>query len=196
MKPFEYFVIDCPEPAGAEMYRGIISDVLQDLDLIRIIGQFRVRIDPELPVFIAVGYTKKLPGLIHIGNFCNILPQPDGSLLLDVGSESSLASMLTVLWERFGRDNIDQPDRFTVVVHPHEPVSEEELSNIVVVDPGKGMYRDLIYGLQWAAPEGFKVRRQYHKNNRFYYVASEDTLSEDVVETLVAEQFAAMEAEQ
>jgi len=40
-------------------------------------------------------------------------------------------------------------------------------------------------------PEGFKVRRQYYGDEKFYLVASENTLPEDF-EDLVREKFALM----
>jgi hypothetical protein len=46
--------------------------------------------------------------------------------------------------------------------------------------------------MQYLAPEGFKVRRQYIRGERFYYVASEDTLPGDVVERMVMPLFERM----
>ena len=61
----------------------------------------------------------------------------------------------------------------------------------MVVDPSESLYKDLIYALQVIQPEGFKVRRQYYAGGKFYLVASEDTLPEDI-EDLVREKFALM----
>jgi putative methanogenesis marker protein 17 len=96
--------------------------------------------------------------------------------------------MLSILWGRYGKDYVDQPDRFSVVVHLPEGEDPREIEEIVVADPEEGLYRDLIYALQIVAPEGFKVRRQYHAGGVFYYVASENTLPQEIVDTLVAEK--------
>jgi hypothetical protein len=53
------------------------------------------------------------------------------------------------------------------------------------------MYKDLIYALLVIQPEGFKVRRQWYGDGKFYLVASEDTLPEDI-DDLVREKFAMM----
>ncbi|HQN90839.1 MAG TPA: DUF2113 family protein [Methanoculleus sp.] len=50
----------------------------------------------------------------------------------------------------------------------------------------------MIYAMQYMAPEGFKVRRQYILEGKFYYVASEDTLPGDVVERMVMPLFEKM----
>ena len=68
----------------------------------------------------------------------------------------------------------------------------ELVQSLVVADPSETLHKDIIYALQYIAPEGFKVRRQYIKDEKFYYVASEDTLPGDIVETMVVPIFAKM----
>ena len=69
---------------------------------------------------------------------------------------------------------------------------EEDLEQVVVADPGETLHKDVIYAMQYLAPEGFKVRRQYIRGERFYYVASEDTLPGDGVERMVMPLFERM----
>ncbi|PKL59477.1 MAG: methanogenesis marker 17 protein, partial [Methanomicrobiales archaeon HGW-Methanomicrobiales-4] len=56
----------------------------------------------------------------------------------------------------------------------------------------EGLFKDLIYTMQVICPEGFRVKKQSFRNGRFWFVASENTLVEDVL-PLVDEQFAIME---
>ena len=191
MRALEYFEVECPEIAGGDAYSQIAADILQDLDLIKIIGRLHICIDPETPFFLAVGLLRKLPGLARIHDSANVLKKED-KIILDIGDETYLAQLLNILWEKFGRDNVEQPDRFTVVIDSGD-ISLNEIEEMVVFDPAKGMNIDLIYALHWIAPEGFKVRKQSIKGNRFFYIASEDTLPENVVETLVKEKFALIE---
>ncbi len=191
MRALEYFEVECPEIAGGDAYRQIAADILLDLDLIKVIGRLHITIEPETPFFLAVGLLRKLPGLARVQDFINVLKKED-KIILDIGDETHLAELLNILWDRFGRDNVEQPDRFTVVIHSVD-ISVNEIEEMVVFDPGKGMNRDLIYALHWIAPEGFKIRKQSIKGNRFFYIASEDTLPENVVETLIKEKFALIE---
>ena len=62
-----------------------------------------------------------------------------------------------------------------------------------MADPSEGLYKDLIYSLQVICPEGYKVKKQNFNNGRFWFIASENTLPEDVT-SLVAGQFEIMEA--
>jgi len=187
MKGLEYFEVECVEPVGAETYRQIADDILSDLNLNQSIGRLHIYIDPETPLFLAVGVIKQMPGLVHIRDFASALRTDEG-VILDIGNETYLSPMLSILWDNYGRDLITQPDRFTVkILVPG--LDPRQIEDLIVVDPSKGMFHDIIYALQWIAPEGFKVRRQTIGEGFFSYVASENTLDEDEIDLLLKEKF-------
>ncbi|MDH7593428.1 MAG: methanogenesis marker 17 protein [Methanomicrobiales archaeon] len=190
MEALDYFQVESPEAAGAEYYKQIMADVLQDLDLVKIISRLHIFVDPKVPVFVAVGTIRKLPGMVRVRD-CGNVKVEEGRAVISIGDEKYLSSLLKVLSDTYGKQRIDQPDRFTVIV-TGEGIDGRELEEIQVADPSEGIYRDIIYAMQYGSPEGFKVRRQGVSRERFYYVASEDTLPEDVVETLVKEKFSLM----
>jgi putative methanogenesis marker protein 17 len=114
----------------------------------------------------------------------------DHKVTISIGDEKYLAPFLKILWEKFGKSHVEQPDRLTIemALERDQSVSLEDL---VVADPSEALYKDLIYAMQTIAPEGFKVRRQYYGKGKFYYVASENTLDEDI-NPLLREKFALM----
>ncbi|MDD1678560.1 MAG: methanogenesis marker 17 protein [Methanomicrobiales archaeon] len=190
MDALEYFQVESPEPAGAEYYRKIVGTVLQDLDLLKIISKLHVFIDPRIPIFVAVGVIRKLPSLIRVRDTGSVKIE-DRKATISISDETYLASLVSVLTSRFGKDRVDQPDRFTVIITSDEPIGSD-LEEVPIADPREGIYRDLVYALQYMAPEGFKVRRQDVRSDRFYYVASEDTLDDMMVRTLVRQKFSLM----
>ncbi|WP_292520292.1 methanogenesis marker 17 protein [Methanoculleus sp.] len=190
MPPLNYFVVESPDAVGREAYERIAGDVLQDLDLIKVIDRLHICVDPKVPIFVAAGLLRHMPRAIRVSDFANVNPG-EKETVLDIADETYLAPLLQKLWARFGKENVDQPDRFTVVL-PKGVVGDEELEGLVVADPSETLYKDVIYALQYIAPEGFKVRRQYIKDGKFYYVASEDTLPADIVERVVAPIFERM----
>ena len=188
MKGMEYFEVECTEPVGAETYAQIADDILSDLNLNQSIGRLHIYIDPETPLFLAVGVIKKMPGLVYIRDFASALGTEEG-VVLDIGAETYLSPMLSILWDTYGRDLITQPDRFTVkILVPG--LDPREIEDLMVIDPSEGMFHDIIYALQWIAPEGFKVRRQTISEGHFSYVASENTLDEEETAILLKEKFA------
>jgi putative methanogenesis marker protein 17 len=187
MSGLEYFVVESPEATGKAYYERIAGDVLQDLNLLQVVEKLHIYVDPKIPIFVAVGVTRKLPSQVRVRDFAAVVPL-ESRITLSIGDETYLAPLLTLLWDRYGKAYVDQPDRFTVVVTA-PGVTAQEIEDTVVLDPTGSLYRDLIYALVCIQPEGFKVRKQSYGDGRFFFVASEDTLPEDVVQTLVAEKF-------
>ena len=187
MSGLEYFVVESPEATGKAYYERIAGDVLQDLNLLRVVEKLHIYVDPKVPIFVAVGVTRKLPSQVRVRDFAAVVPL-ESRITLSIGDETYLAPLLTLLWDRYGKAEVDQPDRFTVVVTA-PGVTAQEIEDLVVLDPTGSLYRDLMYALICIQPEGFKVRKQSYGDGRFFFVASEDTLPEDVVQTIVAEKF-------
>ena len=188
MTGIEAFTHDCPEKAGGEYYERIAADVLQDLNLLRVISKLHVSVDPGIPLFIVVGVIRKLPPVVKIRDIANV-QQQGNRLILSIGDETYLAPLLKILWDRYGKSSVEQPDRWTVVITLPEG-GAEGFEDTPVYDPREDIFRDLMYAMVCIQPEGFKVRKEAYVNGKFYFVASEDTLPEDVVTRQVREKFA------
>ena len=189
MATIEYFEVECTEPLGGEYYKQITNDVLLDHNLLRVIHKLHIFIDPKVPIFVAVGVMKKVSSRVRVQDFANVNPL-EGKTILVISDETYLAPMLKVFWERFGKDHVEQPDRFTVILYD-VPASSQEIEEIVVADPSEALYKDLIYALRCIAPEGFRVRRETYGKEKFSFVASEDTLNGGA-DVLITEKFACM----
>jgi putative methanogenesis marker protein 17 len=187
MTALEYFEVECPEPLGAEYYRQITNDVLLDHNLLKVIEKLHVFIDPKVPVFVAVGTLRKITSIVRVRDFANVNPL-EGKITLVISDETYLAPMLAIFWERFGKDHVEQPDRFTVMLYDVK-MAPLEIEEIVVADPSESLFRDLIYAFRCVAPEGFRLRKEKFAKERFSFVASENTLAEDI-DALVAAKFA------
>jgi len=187
MAALEYFEVECPEPLGGEYYRQITNDVLLDHNLLKVVEKLHIWIDPRVPVFIAVGTLRKIKTIVRVGDFANVNPL-EGKITLVISDETYLAPMLKLFWETFGKEHVEQPDRFTVVLYDVK-MDPREIENLVVADPSESLFRDLIYAFRCIAPEGFRLRREKFAKEKFSFVASENTLAEDV-DALVAAKFA------
>jgi len=189
MLAVEYFEVECPEAKGAEYYKQITNDVLLDHNLLKVIDKLHIFIDPKVPLFVAAGTLKPITSRIRVRDFANVNPQ-EGKMTLVISEETYLAPMLKIFWERFGKEHVEQPDRFTVLLYDikEDPKVIEE---IIVADPSENLFKDLIYAFKCIAPEGFRLRREKYGDGRFSFVASENTLAEDI-DTIVAQKFALM----
>jgi putative methanogenesis marker protein 17 len=189
MQAIEYFVVECPEALGGEYYEQIANDVLLDHNLLRVISKIHIFIDPKIPVFVAVGTLKRIKTIVRVGDFANVNPL-EGKMTLVLSEETYLAPMLKIFWERFGKDKVEQPDRFTVNLYG-VTATPAEIEEIAVADPSESLHKDLIYALRCIAPEGFRLRSEVFTTQKFSFVASENTLAEDIG-VLVRQKFALM----
>lgn len=190
MQTLEYFEVESTEPAGGALYRRIASTVITDHDLLRVLDRLRIFIDPKVPIFIAVGITRTVPRNVIVRDFSGIT-YDGGKVTLSIADETYLAPLLKLLWEKFGKDQVIQPDRFTIELE-HKEGEGQEIEEMIVADPTEGLYKDLVYTMQVICPEGFRVKKQSFQDGKFWFVASENTLPEDVT-PLVDEQFAIMQ---
>lgn len=189
MAGLDYFEVECTED-GSDNYIKITTTVPQDHNLLGIVEGLHIYIDPQYPLFVAVGLIRPPRAAIKVSDVGNVLIQ-DGQATIAVGEERHLASMLKMLWQKLGHDNVDQPDRFTVIIKNVE--IPKDLRDWTVIDPAESLFKDLIYAIQVIAPEGFKVRRENYGKNRFSYAASENTLPAAEVEKIIANRFKIME---
>jgi putative methanogenesis marker protein 17 len=189
MQAIEYFEVECPERLGAEYYKQITNDVLLDHNLLKVIQKLHIFIDPRVPIFVAVGTLKKITSIIRVRDFANVNPL-EGKITLVISDETYLAPMLKIFWQRFGKEHVEQPDRFTVMLYD-VAMDPHEIEDIVVADPSESLFKDLIYAFRCIAPEGFRLRSEKFSREKFSFVASENTLPEDL-DSLIREKCALM----
>ena len=187
MLAIEYFEVECPEPLGAAYYKQITNDVLLDHNLLRVISKLHIFIDPKVPIFVAVGTLKKITSVVRVRDFTSVNPVGE-KITLVISDERYLAPMLKIFWQKFGKDKVEQPDRFTVILYNVE-ADARDIEDLVVADPSESLFKDLIYAFRLIAPEGFRVRSEKFSKEKFSFVASEDTLAEDLT-PLIREKFA------
>ena len=187
MLAIEYFEVECPEPLGAAYYKQITNDVLLDHNLLRVISKLHIFIDPKVPIFVAVGTLKKITSVVRVRDFASVNPVGE-KITLVISDERYLAPMLKIFWQKFGKDKVEQPDRFTVILYNVE-ADARDIEDLVVADPSESLFKDLIYAFRLIAPEGFRVRSEKFSKEKFSFVASEDTLAEDLT-PLISEKFA------
>jgi len=191
MAGMDYFKVDSTE-TGGEKYVEIATAVLQDHNLLSIIEGLHIYIDPQYPIFAAAGIIRPPRSAIRVKDVGNLLVQ-DNEATIAVGDETYLAPMLKMLWSKLGHDNVDQPDRFTVIIRNIK--IPKDLADWIVIDPSESLFKDLIYAIQVIAPEGFKVRRENYGKNRFSYVSSENTIPEKYADKILKDCFDEMESE-
>jgi putative methanogenesis marker protein 17 len=166
MSTLEYFEVESTETVGAQLYRRIASTVITDHNLLKVLERLRIWIDPQIPIFIAVGVTRTVPRMITVSDLAGVTY--DGQkITLAIADEMYLADLLLVLWKTFGKDQVSQPDRFTIEIQTGVDAATSGIEELAVADPTEGLFKDLIYSMQVICPEGFRIKRQDFDEGKF-----------------------------
>ncbi len=176
MDPLEVFKVEMPgEDYGAEKYREIIMDILQDLGLIRSIGRLYVYVDIKTPYFAVYGMIRGKQPPLTVGDVGDLL-EAEGGYQITVDDEEHMSNLIRVLWGTYGRENVEQPDRNVLVV-----LSDESPKDLVVADLETEFKRDLMDALVRIAPEGFRNRRNEMGKDSFFFLAAEETIKPELL---------------
>ncbi|MBW6518721.1 MAG: methanogenesis marker 17 protein [ANME-2 cluster archaeon] len=183
MEDDEKIIVEAPgEEVGAEVYMRVISDVLSDLALGRVIEKVRVYVDVTEPVFIFVALRHIGIASVHLKDFADLEIGDYGKhqVLIKLNKEAYIPQLLEKLWERYGRGNITHEERTLIVVETPDYMDEVDILSEMIIDEKAGEISDrIVDAMLRIIPEGFRVR--YHQMTKQYilFVASEDAIKQE-----------------
>ena len=184
MDSLEIFVVESALASEQEFYRKIIEDNLASLKLVPAIGRIKVVLRPEDSLFQMAIILRDVGTKVTTSEIADIEARPVAhEILITIKKEQYIPELLRKLWERYGKANISQPDRWTVAISTDR--AEEEaafLTEMMVADPRHRLHENLVDFAIRATPEGFRVRYHLYKGNSFIFVASEEALKHEWIE--------------
>ncbi len=168
--------VECYDSKGAEVYDLIIKQIIQDLQITRAIKDIKAFIDPRGPVcIIAIKPNKAQKHILFndIGNY-NVKKE-DNQIQLFVLDENYLPNVLNKLWDLEGREKIQQPGRYEIIIN--NPTID--LDNLVIDDPSQNLRRKLYDAIFRIIPEGFNVIQDISNDDIVAIVSTDELLNED-----------------
>jgi putative methanogenesis marker protein 17 len=184
MNPLEIFVVESAIASEQEFYRKIIEDNLASLKLAPAIGRIKVMLRPEDSLFQMAILLRDVGTRVTTADIADVEAKPvAGEIIISIKKEQYIPELLGKLWERYGKANISQPDRWTVAISTDKAKEEAAfLKDMMVADPRHRLHENLVDFAIRVTPEGFRVRYHLYKGNRFIFVASEEVLKREWVE--------------
>jgi putative methanogenesis marker protein 17 len=184
MDSLETFVVEAAIESEQEFYRKIIEDNLASLKLAPAIGRIKVVLRPEDSLFQMAIILRDVGTRVTTIDIADVDAKPVASeVMISIKKEQYIPELLGKLWERYGKANISQPDRWTVAITTDKPAEEAAfLKEMMVADPRHRLHENLVDFAIRATPEGFRVRYHLYKGNRFVFVASEEALKQEWIE--------------
>jgi len=157
----------------------VIRDVISSLNLSNTVRKMKVFMDPKEAYFIIVANLASPASPILLKDV-SVTSLKGGKIALSVFNEEYMPSILKFLWDRYGRENIEQPERLDVVINASDL---ENILTFVVEDPSSVILNKLIDAFDRIKPEGFRVTRYFYDKKSIYLIASEDTIKDEWLET-------------
>lgn len=169
-------LVECYDPQGAEVYEMIIKQILQDVQISRAINDMKVFVDPREPVFIIAIKYEKAASPITIDDFAEYkYDKEENAMYIRVKDETYLPELLQKLWEIEGREKIQQPSRFEIIIN--DP--QIELKGMPIHDPKEDLKKKLYDAIFRIIPEGFKVVRDFSTGNIISMVCSDEVIKDE-----------------
>jgi putative methanogenesis marker protein 17 len=184
MDSLEIFAVDSAIASEQEFYRKIIEDNLTSLKLAPAIGRIKVVLRPEDSLFQMAILLRDVGTRVTTIDIADVDAKPVArEIIISIKKEQYMPELLGKLWERYGKANISQPDRWTVAISTDNPEKEAAfLKDMMVADPRHRLHENLVDFAIRVTPEGFRVRYHLYKGNRFIFVASEEALKREWIE--------------
>jgi len=184
MDSLEVFDVESAIASEQEFYRKIIEDNLSSLKLAPAIGRIKVVLRPEDSLFQMAIILRDVGTRVTTNDIADMEAKPiAGEIIISIKKEQYIPELLGKLWDRYGKANISQPDRWTVTISTDQPREEEAfLKDMMVADPRHRLHENLVDFAIRVTPEGFRVRYHLYKGNQFIFVASEEALKHEWIE--------------
>ncbi|WP_094227505.1 methanogenesis marker 17 protein [Methanolobus psychrotolerans] len=185
MEALETFIVESTVQEEGEAYRSIVSDIITELILGGAIGRIKVVVRPEDSLFqmaIILRGSQPMVKLSDIGSVetGNIVKK---EVKISITEEKYLSELLELLWARYGRTKVFQPERNTLIINAEDTDSDIKfLKDMVVADPRRTLQSRLVEMAIRATPEGFRVRYHSMDSHKFVFVASEDPLKPEWIQ--------------
>ncbi len=182
MEPLEVFRVESPDKTGADAYELVTRDVLSDLELTTTLGRLWIHIDPNEPVFIFC--TRIRSGLppVCVRDMAEIEVGAPGvdKVSINIFNEEYVPQLLSTLRIKYGRGNIEQPDKKTMTIATKDPIEVAKgVADVIIADPRREIESRLADALLRITPEGFRVRHHISTESEMLFVASEDPIKSE-----------------
>ncbi len=168
----EKLEVRSPDEQGRRLIEELTYDILSDLDVTRSLYNIKIYVDPSEPVFILYGRLAVSLPSIRISDIATMTHTDDG-LRLDIKNERYANNLLDRLNERYGKADILQLDRYTILV-----ATDEDIPDDIVYEPAKELKRKIIDAIRRIAPEGYRIVKHEITNDHILFIASEEPLEE------------------
>ena len=172
-------LVECYDERGAEVYEIIIKQIFQDLVLGASVDDLKAYVNPDDPVFVLAIKMRKTSTVIKFEDVAKFKYDKQRDVTaIRVENENYLPNILKKLWMQFSRDEIYQPNRFTLELNG----DHLDLNSMVIDDPHSNLQRRVYDAIFRILPEGFKNIKDLSTEDIVTVVATDELIKDEWIE--------------
>lgn len=175
-----------------ENFESIFRQTLQDLGISRSVLSFRIIANPGAPYFLISIRLGRARSAISVSDMSQLNPHTGGTALT-ITDEGWAPALLNKLWQRYGRDRVEQLTRFEMLVRG---VDVDELSTLEL-DPGEELKAKVLDAVWRLFPEGFTVRYEIVDERALTIIGTEHDMRPEWIDVarMIHKEMSAKEAD-
>jgi putative methanogenesis marker protein 17 len=161
---------------GNQAYKDLFATIMNDAGKALFIDKAKIVLRPDIPLFIFCVRLVNEPQNKVITDAAT-LRQDGTDLHMSISDENYAPEILSQLWKRYGRDNVNQQTRFDLVV---ANADEKEVGSMQIAS-GEEAKKEIIGALWRAMPEGIKVRHNISEGSIITIIATEEIIRPEMI---------------
>lgn len=164
-------VIEGTETFGNDAYRTLFESIMSDVGKAVHIEKAKLVLKPEVPFFVFSLRLKAEPESKKISDVASVRGESD-NVFVTISDERYAPEILSQLWKKYTRENVEQHTRFDIVVRSASAGEIESLE----VSSGEEAIREIVGALWRAIPEGIKARHNLGSGKVVTVMATEECI--------------------
>ena len=157
---------------GNECYRTLYEELMGDVGKLASVEKSYLLLKPQVPLFIVSLKMKARPAAKTVGAVASTRSERD-LVYVSISDEMYAPGILTALWKRYGRDNVQQLDRLDISVKGAKNSFEVD---DITVESNEQPVQEVLAAVYRVLPEGIRVRRTFSGNDVITVVATEEVM--------------------
>lgn len=171
-------VVTGTDDFGNEHYKTLYEELMSDVGKLASVERSYLVLRPKTPLFIVSLKMRARPAAKTIGTVASTRLER-GTVYVSISDELYAPGILTALWDKYGRDRVQQLDRLDISV---EGAGDSFEVDDLVVESNEQPVQEVLGALYRVLPEGIRVRRTFFDNDAITVVATEERMQPEFLE--------------
>ena len=160
---------------GNTAYKELFEVIMSDIGKSQMIERTEMLLRPEVPLFVFSVRLRNVPDSLTMKDAASVRSEGD-DVFISISDERYAPDILSQLWERYGRDNVDQETRFDIRINGADPDAISEIE----IRSGESVMKEMIGAVWRAMPEGIRVRQRFLDGNTLTVLATEEIMTQEM----------------